>query len=911
MSLTTSAFERVFDAQPVVSLVLDRAGTVVAATDALLHLTGAAREGLLGHRLTPEVLAPFGAAWCTELKDLLEGTASPQSLAPVFFPLPAHSPYAGLLPWWTPQLVAVPGPDGAAADYVVCSAQQTLAPVPSSPLVSPLAPRLAELQFILDQVPAHIMALLEPTHVPAYVSPSMRQLFDNRPRVGTPLAETMPELVDPGLVNLFDEVYRTGDPLVLNDFPVSGIDTPTFRGVRRYFDFLFHPLRTAEGKVTGVLLVVLETTDRMRTRQRLAQLGDEVRRQEAQFQVLTETLPHISSSADAAGHNTYTSPQWFSYTGQDPALSGDVRWTLAVHPDDLPRVAARFREALAAGAPWEVDFRLRRHDGMYRWHQTRTRPALDPDGTLLGWHGVTVDVHDRTLADEALRRSQAQLARQDQRLQQILGQVPAIIATTEGPEHRYAFSNPGHQVLVRRTVVLGRTVAEMWPEPQSQNLTAVLDDVYRTGRTESGTEVKVTTRDPETGELVDTYLDRTFQAMRDGSGRIYGILAFAVDVTTRVLARQRAEALQEEMRRRDEQLLLVAATVPTFMYSLDPAGALAYINPYFFEYAGLPAETGPTAFWSGVHPDEADAAFAAFRQAVAAHALWECEFRYRRHDGRYEWFHTRAQPVFAAEGQLQAYSGTSTLIEQQHTLREELHRREEQLRQQNEELTRNNQDLDNFVYAASHDLKQPVDNLAGLFGELRRSSTFAADDDELLRRLESAIRQLRTTIDDLTTVGQVQRQPQLPTDSVDFAELTREVLSTHAPQVQASGARISTHFAELPALAYARSDLRTILTNLLGNALKYAHPDRRPDIRVRTYLDGPRPVLLVSDNGVGLDVERHRDELFHIFQRFHSHVGGTGVGLYLVNRLVRNYGGHVEVESEVGQGATFRVCLRG
>jgi signal transduction histidine kinase len=92
--------------------------------------------------------------------------------------------------------------------------------------------------------------------------------------------------------------------------------------------------------------------------------------------------------------------------------------------------------------------------------------------------------------------------------------------------------------------------------------------------------------------------------------------------------------------------------------------------------------------------------------------------------------------------------------------------------------------------------------------------------------------------------------------------------------------------------------------------VKYADPNRAPHIVVRTELADGIPVLVVQDNGLGINLSRYRQELFKLFQRFHEHVPGSGVGLYLVHRLVEKAGGRVEVESEVGRGTTFRVYLQ-
>lgn len=232
----------------------------------------------------------------------------------------------------------------------------------------------------------------------------------------------------------------------------------------------------------------------------------------------------------------------------------------------------------------------------------------------------------------------------------------------------------------------------------------------------------------------------------------------------------------------------------------------------------------------------------------------------------------------------------------------------------NQQLARTNADLDNFVYAASHDLRQPVNNLCGLFDELRRSVTFPDPAETVVLQLaEDSLRDLSNTIDGLTAAVQEQRQPgEHAAELVELAELTGEVLQVIRPQVQASQASICTDFAELPALLYVRSNLRTILHNLLSNALKYRHAERQPRIALRTQVVAGQPVLEISDNGLGMNLERHGAELFQLFRRFHPQASdGTGVGLFLVNRLVQSHGGRIEVESEEGIGTTFRLYLRG
>ncbi|QDA59036.1 sensor histidine kinase [Hymenobacter jejuensis] len=243
--------------------------------------------------------------------------------------------------------------------------------------------------------------------------------------------------------------------------------------------------------------------------------------------------------------------------------------------------------------------------------------------------------------------------------------------------------------------------------------------------------------------------------------------------------------------------------------------------------------------------------------------------------------------------------------------REQLALVNEQLVAKNEQLLRLNADLDNFVYTASHDLKQPINNMAGLFEELKRTATFhdptAAN---MVGMFEQALQQILGTIAGLTEVVQQQRQIEhLPVEAEDLQAFTEEIIRSLQSSTEHEPAEFTLDFAAAPRLRMARPALHSLLYNLLSNALKYTVPGRQPHIRISTEWANGEILLRVQDNGRGIDLQRHGQELFQMFRRFHHDVAGSGMGLYLVQRLVHQAGGRIQVESTVGQGTTFRVFL--
>jgi len=243
--------------------------------------------------------------------------------------------------------------------------------------------------------------------------------------------------------------------------------------------------------------------------------------------------------------------------------------------------------------------------------------------------------------------------------------------------------------------------------------------------------------------------------------------------------------------------------------------------------------------------------------------------------------------------------------------REQLAVANELLLAKNEQLTRINADLDSFVYTASHDLKQPVHNMAGLFAELKRAATFHDPEAAgMVTMFDSALQQILTTIDGLTQVVQLQRElEQVPQELIALQPLAEEIVSSLQLSYPEANAVFSLDFTAVPYLRMVRPGLHSVLYNLLSNALKYADPARPPHVWVSTSLAAGATVLTVQDNGRGIDLERYGRELFQLFRRFHPDVSGSGMGLYLVNRLVHQAGGRVEVSSTPGAGTTFRIYL--
>jgi signal transduction histidine kinase len=141
---------------------------------------------------------------------------------------------------------------------------------------------------------------------------------------------------------------------------------------------------------------------------------------------------------------------------------------------------------------------------------------------------------------------------------------------------------------------------------------------------------------------------------------------------------------------------------------------------------------------------------------------------------------------------------------------------------------------------------------------------------------------------------------------VDLAAVVRDVRLDLEPLLQSAGAELEVNVQAAPTVLFSEKNLRSVVFNLLSNALKYRAPDRAPRVRLRARPEGEAVVLEVQDNGLGLDAASEQ-KLFGMFQRFHDHVEGSGIGLYMVKKMVENAGGRIVVRTVLGSGTTFSV----
>lgn len=391
------------------------------------------------------------------------------------------------------------------------------------------------------------------------------------------------------------------------------------------------------------------------------------------------------------------------------------------------------------------------------------------------------------------------------------------------------------------------------------------------------------------------------QALWNDKGEPTRMAGSVADITGRKLSEQALVESEERFR-----IAVTGSSVGVWDY--DIVNDKLYWSPLHLEMLGIKDEDfipHASQFFDSIHPDDIEHVKEAYNNHLQYGQEYNVEYRQQRHDGHYIWLHSRGQALWDDHGRAIRMAGSTADISIRKLHEEVLTETKKALSKTVDQLTRSNDELSRFAYVASHDLQEPIRMISNFTELLKRNYTDQLDEtgQQYLGICNDSAKRMQALVADLLDYARTDSEADTYS-LVDMNEALELTLTYLNESIKESKAVINA--SALPKVYFNPPRLTRLLQNLIGNAVKYRRDDIAPLIAIRHEERKEDWLISIQDNGIGMKQE-YLHKIFEPFKRLHhkDQYGGTGIGLAICEKIVKQRGGELCVESEPGQGSTF------
>ena len=477
-------------------------------------------------------------------------------------------------------------------------------------------------------------------------------------------------------------VAQPKDILRLVFFAVAALFVVFLSASRRRATTSLRRLHTDHENTVRELLALNETLRLENTERKRAE--DDRLRAEAELQLTVDTIPVLVARYGPDGFMEFRNQTWRDYTGLSQDNVEGRRWGSALHPDDLQMIEREWRAHLATGEPFEVEQRLRRADGEYRRHWVRRVPLRDQAGNVKNWYAVGFDIEDRKRAEDAVRASEARLAKAQRDLELTIDSIPVMVST---------FDADGTRSFVNKTwqIYTGHGQQEATGEGLNTSIYYHPDDIERFDDAwrEAQTKGEMMSVDVRTRRADGMYRWYTMRRapLRDENGKIVKWYSVGVDVEDQRVAENAVRESEAKLASAERELRLMIDSIPVMVTTYQPDGTRIFVNQAWQRYTGISQEEAcGSDSMIAVHSDHLEQGDAMWQASLAKGKPFIQEKCLRRFDGEYRWHWVRRVPLRDEAGDIIRWYGAGFDIEDQKQAEIALKRSQAQLARAEREL---------------------------------------------------------------------------------------------------------------------------------------------------------------------------------------------------------------------------------
>ncbi|PKB17840.1 PAS domain-containing protein [Flavobacterium sp. 5] len=393
-------------------------------------------------------------------------------------------------------------------------------------------------------------------------------------------------------------------------------------------------------------------------------------------------------------------------------------------------------------------------------------------------------------------------------------------------------------------------------------------------------------------------LDRGF-ILKDENGKAIRMIGAIQDITKQKEEENRLKLLETVFTEARDSIIITQATSHD-----QQIPKIVYANPAFSKMSGYshPEIIGKSPnFFMGKNSDVHE--ISKLTQAIKNRNECFSEIILYKKDNSEYWVSLSLIPVYNLEQDLSHWISIQRDITEDKKLEKE---KEILIR----ELTRNNKDLKQFSYITSHNLRAPLSNLTGLLNLIDEATIESEDLKEIINGFTISTHLLNETINDLAKVITIKDSPSIQNEEVQIQDIFRNILNQLNLRIETIKPKLNIDYGNVSKISTNKAYLESIILNLFTNSLKFRSKDR--DLIIDITISETDHIISINfkDNGIGIDLERHKNKIFGLYQRFHDYPDSKGLGLFLVKSQIETMDGTISIQSEIEKGTEFTLTLK-
>jgi hypothetical protein len=639
-------------------------------------------------------------------------------------------------------------------------------------------------------------------------------------------------------------------------------------GEYQWFYVHGEPIKNEKGEIEKWVGAFTNLNVQKKAEQELVDALSQLEESETRFRYVANSAPVFIWMAGTDMQRNFFNTAWLNFTGRTLEQEKGYGWTEVVHPDDLEKCLHIYTDAFNHRQEYSMEYRLKRHDGEYRWISARGVPQFTSQNIFEGYIGACMDIHERVIYHKKLKED-------EERLNIIINASELGTWELNLENHEFHYSKKFLQTFGHSTEKLIQydELLNYFDDGDLLVRKRAFKEAYETGILHYIARI---TWDDKSVHWIENR-GKVFYNENNQPQKMIG--------TTRDITEEKN--YQQKLEEREQKFRLLADSMPQFVWTGNAEGTLNYFSKAVYDYTGLSEEQLQAKGWLQiVHPDDREENMNAWMHSINTGTDFIFEHRFQRNDGEYRWQLSRAIPQRDAAGNIQRWVGTSTDIQ---------------------DIKEQEQQKDFFISMASHELKTPITSIKGYVQLLQMTYESGADTflKNSLKVIDKQIISLTTLISDLLDVSKI-KSGSLVLNKQHFqvTEMIQEVIN----QIQHIHPDYEIQFTNIvPADLYADKErMSQVLINFLTNAVKYSPNAKR--ITVTNAIEGSNLLVAVQDSGIGIS----KADQEKIFERFYRVEGknektfpGFGIGLFIASEIVRRHHGKIGVRSEPGKGSEF------